>query len=328
MTSPRTYSRNGLKPGGNRAGFTLVEILMAITVIAILAGLLTPVVFAALNRARETTVIVEMNQMDLAIENFKGHFGFYPPAFGPASATAPRHSITSAADMLPYLNRMAPSHLENSPASRFPGTAATGPFNTRLLVWWEEVGRHLDDKSGLVFWLSAVSKNKQFPLTGGITDGSTGGNTGSRTLAPYAVDKFTDGLNLGFEVERQDFFSFKDRQLVVEVTDTANGFTRAYYNQAYGDENAATTANPYPLAFRMLDANSYAAGGAYYNTNASVDSYVNPKSYQLITFGMDGTPGNGAPGVPTDIFNVGPRGEDNICNFAQGQLQKYAGDFQ
>ena len=70
------------RPQDVRRGFTVVEVLVAITIIAILAAILTPVVGSALRRANEFAIESEMSQLDLAIEHFKSDNGFYPPSFG------------------------------------------------------------------------------------------------------------------------------------------------------------------------------------------------------------------------------------------------------
>ena len=101
MTSPRTYSRNGLKPGGTRAGFTLAELLIAMVVIAILASLLAPVAFNALKAAKEGAINLELKQIEVAMEEFNNKYGFYPPSF---------EGLTQG-QLLAYIDRMAPTML-------------------------------------------------------------------------------------------------------------------------------------------------------------------------------------------------------------------------
>ena len=149
-------------PASRRGGFTLAEILVAITVIAILAGLLTPVIIRSLQTAQEATITIEMQQMELAIQQFHSEHGFYPPTIGPG-AEIDTNDPTGPQIMLRYLNRMAPNHQENNLAFGF------GTGDTRLQDWWDEVGIHMDTRSSLVFWLNGLFKNKQFPLTGGAT---------------------------------------------------------------------------------------------------------------------------------------------------------------
>jgi general secretion pathway protein G len=63
-----------------RFGFTLVEVLMVMLLIAILVGLLVPVIAAAYRRGREAAEITEINSLVTVIERFKDRYGVYPPS--------------------------------------------------------------------------------------------------------------------------------------------------------------------------------------------------------------------------------------------------------
>ena len=63
-----------------RAGFTLVELLVVIIVLAILVGLLLPVIAGALRTAKNAAVQAEINQLAQALANFKATYGDYPPS--------------------------------------------------------------------------------------------------------------------------------------------------------------------------------------------------------------------------------------------------------
>ena len=65
----------------SRSGFTLTEIMVAITVMAILAGMLMAAVIPAMSAARRTAILMEMKQIEQSLENFKTHHGFYPPSW-------------------------------------------------------------------------------------------------------------------------------------------------------------------------------------------------------------------------------------------------------
>lgn len=64
---------------GPRA-FTLVEMLAVLLIIAILVGLLVPVITGAYRRGREAAEAVEISNLANALESFKEHFGVYPPS--------------------------------------------------------------------------------------------------------------------------------------------------------------------------------------------------------------------------------------------------------
>ena len=283
----------------NRPGFTLVELLIAMTVIAILAGLVTVAAARVLNTTREFAIKSEMTQLEQALEQFEIEYGFYPPSF---------RDIDAAADLLPFLNRIAPNHGEGN-----------GSDGLGLETWWDDTGQHLFGSanhspevpdpnlrpgSDLVFWLSGLSKNRQFPLSGGG--------------------------------ERQVFFEFASDRLnfsndpaIVDVASYAQPGRR-----------------PSPYLYR--DAGTYlpTAGnndGAYTFPGTTADNlmdaetmpdvfnaiFPNPNTFQLITAGLDGDwfAGDGAaaqPGPQNQIRYSGaaenpqannPPIIDNIANF-------------
>ncbi len=64
----------------SRAGFTLVEVLVAILIIATLVAILLPAVRGAFRRAKEAQVTAEMNNLATALASFKNTYGDYPPS--------------------------------------------------------------------------------------------------------------------------------------------------------------------------------------------------------------------------------------------------------
>ncbi len=283
-------------------GFTVVEILVAITVIAILAAMLIPTIGSALRRANEFAIESEMAQLDLAVEHFKSDNGFYPPSFA---------RINGANDLLVYLNRIAPNHSE---AQRlFPNG---GNQTRRIDRWWNRVGVKIKANSGadLVFWLSGIAKNKQYPLTAG---------SGGQTQALYAYD---NAANDG--VERNVYFDFSADRL--GFVGNLNGQV-AQYAQAKGKispyqyiDAASYGYNPKynPLGYALNDPrlnplnpdNKLPDFHGYHVMvdDASYDDghrrdFLNPNSFQIVANGMDGLPGG-----PSDNFSD-LHGKEHAC---------------
>ena len=65
--------------------FTLIELLVVISIIAILAGLLLPVVNKAMENARKTAAKSAVTQMVAAVNNYQTDYGQYPVVTGMTS---------------------------------------------------------------------------------------------------------------------------------------------------------------------------------------------------------------------------------------------------
>jgi prepilin-type N-terminal cleavage/methylation domain-containing protein len=64
-----------------RGGFTLVELLTAAAIVALIAAVAVPVVMQALAKARTTAIKAEIDMLHMAIMNYKNEYGSFPPAF-------------------------------------------------------------------------------------------------------------------------------------------------------------------------------------------------------------------------------------------------------
>ena len=85
-----------------RSGFTLVELLVVITIIGILIGLLLPAVQSAREAARRMQCSNNLKQMGLALHNYATvHREHFPPAY----TGSRKHALFTA--MLPYLEQLA-----------------------------------------------------------------------------------------------------------------------------------------------------------------------------------------------------------------------------
>lgn len=64
----------------SRSGFTLVELLVVLTIIGILVGLLVPVIMSAQRRGRQAQAEAQLNTIAQALASFNTKFGRYPPS--------------------------------------------------------------------------------------------------------------------------------------------------------------------------------------------------------------------------------------------------------
>jgi prepilin-type N-terminal cleavage/methylation domain-containing protein len=76
----------------NRKAFTIVELLIVITIIALLLGILLPSINMVRTKAKETAQKAQFATIDMALEAFKQDYGDYPPSdrYEGVSITPPR----------------------------------------------------------------------------------------------------------------------------------------------------------------------------------------------------------------------------------------------
>jgi prepilin-type N-terminal cleavage/methylation domain-containing protein/prepilin-type processing-associated H-X9-DG protein len=93
-------------PSFRRRGFTLVELLVVMVIIALLIGLLVPAVQKVRESARRTSCMNNLKQIGLAVANYEAERGCYPPSWLPVPSDG--HNIdgwSAAACLLPFIEQ-------------------------------------------------------------------------------------------------------------------------------------------------------------------------------------------------------------------------------
>ena len=66
------------KPSARRSGFTLIEIVIAVAILAIMAGSIAPFVFREIERAREEATLLELAALREGMLEFYDDTGRFP----------------------------------------------------------------------------------------------------------------------------------------------------------------------------------------------------------------------------------------------------------
>src|SRR5262245_7335229 len=86
-------------------GFTLIEILVVVAILAVLIALLLPAVQQAREAARRTKCANNLKQIGLGLANYHDAFNVYPPTFCVGPGDGGEWSLS--ARLLPYIERDA-----------------------------------------------------------------------------------------------------------------------------------------------------------------------------------------------------------------------------
>jgi prepilin-type N-terminal cleavage/methylation domain-containing protein len=280
-------------------GFTLVELLVVIGIIAILMALLTPAVMWGINAGRRTRMGVEIAALNDAIEKYKSRVGDYPPNFRDYNAFI-RHVRTR----YPKINVASLNVLiVNAYGPGFSVTAPPG-VNDRPRV---------DEGESLVFWLALTRNDPQYPFN----------PTGTAALQTYyefdqrrLVDVDGDSFpSYRAAFAKDTFYLYLDSRSYDELADVTNAATDPT-SGAYAEIDATVTPPTHQQVVRP-----------YFWSESPTPAFMNPTSFQILCAGQDGEWGNVDPltnayaGVKTfpGGLNYTPQDRDNITNFSEGR---------
>ncbi len=282
-----------------RHGFTLVELLVVMTIIAILFALAAAAVVKALTKADETKTRNEISQLQNGVQAFKTDFGvayipdtlYFPPSADPTGASS--QYITSC------WPRIASAALTT-------GSYWGAPSNQTV---------KLQGYQTLVFFL------------GGAAD--TSGNRIGFSTDP--TNPMSTTGQLGAANRKGPYFdSFPPTRLTVLASDQSTGpapspfpaFIDVYGTMPYLYFSSAKAGNDYTATAQSGQvvasnpATAFSVSPFLIGGTGTTVRYANANSFQIISAGRDtifGTGGMNWPGYPGGGTNM--NGYDDMANF-------------
>lgn len=319
-----------------RGAFSLIELMIVITIIAILMSLLLVGVRGAMTTARNATVTVEFKNIEKGIADFQAKYGMEPPSsivLFEASA-----GWTGSSPSAAVVNRSRALIRQMWPDFNFTIARDINGDNdaTDTIT--------LNGAECLVFFLGGLNSTNVVNQSGTLI-GTTGAAITSwgplgfsaNPTNPFARGGARSGPFHEFSVIRiTNRDGTADTEGMPEYLDPLPGqrspilFASSYGGRGYRDADVQFTTQPTYNAYTTVPTGFAYFYRRYTGTNpATAANFVaapafNPKSFQLISPGYDGEYGWGGT-LTGDMELVEPRAEryferDNITNFKGGTI--------
>lgn len=304
----RTTARETSKQSTDRRGFTLIELMIVVVVIATLMALLLPAVMSVFGAGRDSQVQMEIRSLEQGIAAFKAQYGIEPPS---SIKLFERPSQTESRDKA-ILRRLWPrfDFTDTPPAGvalpDWNGNGTAGENNTSVTLRGAEC---------LVFFLGGMRAFDS--VANQLLNATTGFS--KDPAHPFQVQK------LG-ETRDGPFFEFKTSRLV--SSNNQSNFL-VYIDPLPGQSSPYA---PYFYA-SSYEGRGYVAtdlinGSGSQLTNVyslSSSTFINPKTFQIISpgadheFGAGGTYTESATSANCNLSNKADY--DNLTNFHGGRLK-------
>src|SRR4051812_33338432 len=149
------------------SAFTLVELLVVITIIGMLAALIVVAATGALKKARQMEIKAEINQVDGGMNEVKNKSTAFPPNCqvdgAGVTSTDPINEAVVLADVKRYMKLAFPRHQEpDSVIAALAGCNADGT----LIAKGKPMAGGMSAGEALVFWVSGFSLDPKYPISG------------------------------------------------------------------------------------------------------------------------------------------------------------------
>ncbi len=166
-------------------GFTLVELLVVIGIIAVLAALITPAIFQARISAQNAAIRAEIDLLHMGIMNYKNRFGSYPPCSSNCAEDGDLNARNHVARLFPRCDTRCDKLPNGSDRPGFPQSPTVqDQFHVILNSNGidddgdgdvdendENFYNEISPLDSLLFWLGGYSSNPANPLqSGGVRE--------------------------------------------------------------------------------------------------------------------------------------------------------------
>ena len=308
-----------------RVGFTLIELMVVIVIIAILIGLLVPAVMGVRKTARDVEVRTDISKLEDAIAKFKVTYGTEPPSQLTLYAVPADWELTAVSrrhkglikQLWPQFNFATCGGLSTGASfiGPWPATQTTLDLSgSECLVFF--LGGLVSPTSGA---FSGFSKDPQYPFGAGTTREGPFFEFNGSVILP---------LGTAGDVAWNGRLTDKDGDWFPEYRDTLpqQQSPYLYFNGTNGYRTDFPTSpwhntDNYNTAVPAISINN-----AYYSslnlmTAPAMSAPHKPKGIQIISPGADGQYGIGGlfnPAMPSALSDNYDR--DNITNFHSGRL--------
>ena len=206
-----------------------------ITIIGILAALITVAAVAALRRAREAGIKAEIDQLDTAFMEYKNKTTAFPPNcqtddtnLAGDSPTTPLNEATVFNDLKRHMKQAFPRHQESDDLLRALAGLYSGSNATNLRGG-------ITAGEAVVFWLGGFSSDPKYPISG---EGGPSypipslGATGNASLDPIESRTWVFPFEIGRLGPRTDESYFdQTNNRFVEYRDPKGNFRRINFWQ-------------------------------------------------------------------------------------------------
>lgn len=291
-----TFRENTNATRARRLGFTLVELLVVITIIGILAGLALVALQGVPGAVRNTAVKMELTQIGQALDLYKQERGSYPPD-GTSLLTANTDRTAAINRHLNVLfpQRSATLDTPTNDATRLQAMIDAGYVSNLGHTTNDYQLYQIDPTEAYVIFLMGFSPNIELPLTG----------TGERNpMFEFDQTRLSDPDGDGW-------WSYKPAYHDSEIV---------YFNaKSYATSSSGTITGISTVDFSTISgslASGIARPYATVGPNGSIQ-WVNDNTFQLMSAGSDADFGNfSASTTPTTAIKLYPAGLQNTSVYA------------